>query len=425
MIKPKIHAEDLTIFLVSGLILFSYGLYALNGYGNHDDIYRMLNSWRTLIFEHRYVPSRFQGYLVPELSIGLASQVGGFYLSNLVSVLLSVSSLLIFYWLLIRITTRLNAVLAVAMIASNPFWIIASTTSTDYIYPVFFFTLGPFMLLNAKPRLAGLIFALAMSSRLTYAPMIVLAFAFYLPYVIKNKPEQRNQFFQGIILFFLGTAALYLPVFLASGMSFSFLKYADDTVGGWLGTIVRFIYKNIYFWGLPTFILLLIFFFRERVSYPKAIFANPFANTRPEKLLFQVVSWGFAYNEIVFAKLPHQYQYLLPILFCVTYFIVTAPTPSKTKFLGLVLALNIIYCLFCNFDILDTYQVGGAGTTIHSDAAKVNFSLKQGVLVQDFSWRATYQKHLVEDYNQKWQNAKGFYPLQDPRSRQQTIKSRE
>ena len=29
MIKPKIHAEDLTIFLVSGLILFSYGLYAL------------------------------------------------------------------------------------------------------------------------------------------------------------------------------------------------------------------------------------------------------------------------------------------------------------------------------------------------------------------------------------------------------------
>ena len=29
MIKPKIHAEDLTIFLVSGLILFSYGLYAI------------------------------------------------------------------------------------------------------------------------------------------------------------------------------------------------------------------------------------------------------------------------------------------------------------------------------------------------------------------------------------------------------------
>jgi hypothetical protein len=71
-------------------------------YGNHDDIYQMLNSWRTLIFEHRYVPSRFQGYLVPELSIGLASQVGGFYLSNL-SFLLSVSSLLIFYWLLIKL----------------------------------------------------------------------------------------------------------------------------------------------------------------------------------------------------------------------------------------------------------------------------------------------------------------------------------
>ncbi len=404
MNRFKTHFEYTNVYLVLGLIFFSYGIYSLNGYGNHDDIYRMLTTWRTLIVDHYYLPSRYQGYLVPEIIIGLSSQLGGFHLSNLVSAALSVSSLLIFYLLLIRIISPLTSILAVVAVGSNPFWIIASTTSTDYIYPVFFFMLGLLTLLDGKIRLTGLVFALAVSSRITYGPMVLLAFLFYFPYILNEKRKLRKRFSQGVVLFFSAASVLYLPVFIVSGMNLSFLAFAD-TSGGFLGVIVRFVYKNIYFWGLPTFILLLFFLFKN--SHSRLIFKNPFYYTRIENLLLHAVFWCFIYNEVIFAKLPHQYQYLLPILFCMIYFVATT---TKNTYLSLIFALNIVYCLFCNFDILDTYQTQGIGKTIHSDTAKINFSIKEGVLARDLEWRSTYQKHLIDDFNKKWQSS-NFPPI--------------
>ena len=353
-------------------------------------------------------PSRYQGYLVPEIIIGLSSQIGGFHLSNSVSATLSVSSLFIFYLLLRKIATPLSSILAIVAIGSNPFWIIASTTSTDYIYPVFFFSLGLLTLLNEKTRLAGLIFALAVSARITYGPMVVLAFLFYFPYLSQEKPKLKKQFLHSVILFFLAASVLYLPVFVVSGMNLSFLSFAD-TSGGFLGVMVRFVYKNIYFWGLPAFLLLLFFFFRNNNF--KFILTNPFYHPRIEKLLFHAVFWCFVYNEIIFAKLPHQYQYLLPILFCIIYFVATT---AKNTYLSLIFALNIAYCLFCNFDILDTYQTQGVGKTIHSDSAKINFSVKEGVLTRDLEWRSIYQKHLVDDFNKKWQSSQFSPQLDEP-----------
>jgi len=39
-------------------------------------------------------------------------------------------------------------------------------------------------------------------------------------------------------------------------MSLSFLAVGPDASSGFVGIIARFIYKNIYFWGLPAFVLL-------------------------------------------------------------------------------------------------------------------------------------------------------------------------
>ena len=103
--------KPVNIYWILGLLVIGYGIFALNGYGNDDDTYRMLNTWKTLISEGRYVPSRFQGYLIPELTIGLASEIGGFYLANFISIVLSVSSLFIFYALLLRVTTSLMLVI--------------------------------------------------------------------------------------------------------------------------------------------------------------------------------------------------------------------------------------------------------------------------------------------------------------------------
>lgn len=391
------------IFIFLGLLGVGYGVLTLNGYGNHDDIYRMIGTWRTLLSEQRYEPSRFQGYLVPEIVIGLSSQLGDFYLSNLVSACLGIASLWLFYQLLHHVIPPFPAALAALAVGTNPYWIIAATTSTDYIYPAFFFLLGSFLLLHHQFRIAGLVFALTVSSRLTYAPMIAIAYGFYFFYLYQKR-NLNQRFLQGIGLFIVGSIALYLPVFFTSGMTFSFLKYADDTVGGTIGEIARFGYKNIYFWGSPTFIVLLVFFIQERRFYWKQICSFPFRNLTINQLIFHTVFWIFIYNELMFAKLPHQYQYLIPILFCVIFFIVQFPDFRKQVLcLSLIAVLHLVHGAI-NFDVLETYQVDGVNSTIHSDGAVVKPGIKAGILLRDYQWRSIYQRRMTNDFNQRWQH---------------------
>jgi hypothetical protein len=399
------------IYWLLGLLFAGYVVLTFHGYGNHDDIYRMIGTWRSLWSEHRYVPSRFQGYLIPELVIGASSQLGGYHLSNLVSAALAIGSLFCFYQLLCPITTPLIALLATAAVGSNPYWIIAATTSTDYVYPTLFFLLGVLCLLHDRFRLAGVLFALAVSARITYGPMGVMAFLFYFPY-LRQKYTLTARFFQGVVLFFLACAVLYLPVFIASGMSFSFLGFASETSGGTFGILARFLYKNVYLWGLPIFIMLVIFMVGEWRFYWNLLCTNPFRNTRSEKLLFHAVFWCFLYNELLFSRLPHQYQYLLPVLFCVVYFVAIAPNVQKRVLcLSLVAALHLVYGIW-NIDVLDKYQTQGVNETIHTDEAKFDLSVKDGVLVQDYKWRSIYQHHLVDDFNQRWQHYGA--PLKNP-----------
>ena len=392
--------KPINIYWILCFLIISYGIFALNGYGNDDDTYRMLNAWKTLISEGRYVPSRFQGNLIPELTIGLASEIGGFYLANFISVVLSVSSLFIFYALLLRVTTSLIAALSVLAIASNPFWIIVSTTSMDYIYGAFFFILGLFILLKERPRWAGLLFAAAVSSRLTYGPMVAIAFLLYFPYT-QEKLKLRSLLIQGFLVFLVASSILYLPVFFASGMSLSFLAIGPDASGGFVGIIARFIYKNIYFWGLPTFVLLIIFLTQDRSIYQK-IATNPFQKVRVEKLLFHGALWCIIYNEIMFFRLPHEYAYLLPLLFSVAYLIATSDRIKKTRYLSFLIGLQLLYGLIFNLDVIQTYQKDPVAKTIHSDSAKIHASIKEGILIRELNWRSTYQAYQLGEFNKRW-----------------------
>jgi hypothetical protein len=211
----------------------------------------------------------------------------------------------------------------------------------------------------------------------------------------------------------LSATALYLPVFFASGMTLSFLGFASETSGGAFGIFARFLYKNVYLWGLPAFLVLAVFFFRERNFYWNQLCSNPLRYKQLSKLLFHAVFWCWLYNELLFFRLPHQYQYLIPVLFCVVYWIATLPSiKKKATCLSLILILHLVYG-FLNLDVLDTYQTQGVNQTIHSDGAKFQLSLGDGVLVRDFKWRSIYQRHLVEDFNKQWQ-AYGS-PLANPR----------
>jgi len=410
--RKQISISSYWMYLFLGLLAIGYVLYTLNGYGNHDDIYRMLSTWRILLSEHRYEPSRFQGYLVPEMIIGFTSQLGGFYLSNLVSASLAIVSLGFFYQLLRSFVPPLPAALAALAVGTNPYWVIAATTSTDYIYPAFFGLLGAWLLVHQHFRVAGLVFALAVSSRITYAPMITIAYGFYFFY-LQHERKLNYRFFQGIGLLIVGTIALYLPVFFASGMTLSFLSYADDASGGVVGNVARFFYKNVYFWGLPTFIGLIVLLTQNRQFYWSQICKFPLRYPTNYNFTFHAVLWLLIYNELMFAKLPHQYQYLLPILFCVTFFIVRLPNTRKQVIcLSLIALLHLVHGVI-NFDVLETYQTDNVNSTIHSDGAVIKPGIREGILLRDYQWRSIYQRRMTTEFNQRWQHF--GQPLKNPR----------
>lgn len=242
--------------------------------------------------------------------------------------------------------------------------------------------------------------------------MVAIVFGFYLPY-LRLQYELGKRFLSGVLCFVLGCIALYLPVFVASGMSFSFLGLADDATGGTLGDIARFIYKNIYLWGLPTFIVLALFFAQEWRFYWNQLSKLPFRQPAPSRSIFHAVIWILIYNQLLFAKLPHQYQYLIPVLFCVTFLITQFP-PLRTQVLclSLITVLQLMHGVV-NFDVLETYQNPGTNTTIHSDGAVVKPGIRAGILLRDYHWRSTYQRRLTDDFNQRWHHF--GKPLANPR----------
>lgn len=221
-----------TLIYSMGFLFFYYGVIACTGYGNDDDTYRMIRSGINLIFNNAYEPSRFQGSLVPELSIGLLSKVGGFHLSNIVSVMMGIAVLILYYLVVKRTLSLDKALLALLLIGFNPYFVIVSSSSMDYIYNLFFMMLGGFLLTKRYYTLEAVMLALALSSRLSTALLVFLIYLYFIFSEAKSDTNQTKKItFLSLLtqkasysamLSLLLTVILYIPVYIVSDYSFSF-----------------------------------------------------------------------------------------------------------------------------------------------------------------------------------------------------------
>lgn len=370
------HLNIYSVLIILGLIYFFCSLF---GYGNNSDTYAMIRTWKLLTANHVYLPSRPPGYLVPEMVVGATSEIGGFYLANLVSVFLGVAALWVFYLLTRSMVAENRAVLGVLAVGLNPFWVIAASSSIDFVYGAFFFLLGLFLLLKKRFLISGLFFGLAVSSRISYAPMVLLVFIlFFLSF--REEPAVQKKTLGGLAIFLFTSGLLYLPSFISAHMSLGFLHAYR---GAWTLAeyIPRIIYKNIYVWGLPTFIFLVIIackeslgFIREKKSWPT----------------LHPVLWGglllFLYAEVLFAWLPHKIFYLIPILFIIIF--AASFLENGLNILGIIIILNVIY-MFINFEILNIKYNPQQNTIVSSTPS---FFIDHGVLLKDLLSRSKSQK---------------------------------
>ena len=137
-------------------------------------------SIQVIIFLGYIWSSRFQGYLVPEVLSSLAAKLGSHYLSNALSAFLGVGSLFFLKKILEKKFNQLFLLKVLIVIGLNPYYVIASSSTIDYIYSIFFLVVGFFFLEEERFSLAGLFVAFAISSRFSNGPLIGIIYCYYL-----------------------------------------------------------------------------------------------------------------------------------------------------------------------------------------------------------------------------------------------------
>jgi hypothetical protein len=348
-------------------LFFLYVAIGFYGYGSDCDIYLMLHSGQKMICEGIYSYSRSPGYFVVELIIGMLSLIGGHILVNSVSAFVAVASLYLFWGLIKGHFSSVQVYFIIAFIGLNPHFIIASSSSMDYIYSIFFCLLGIKLFCRGNGYLASVIFALAISCRLSNAPIIVVM---YLYFLYKTKKSSIGAtIFSGVMMCSF-VLVLFIPSFTAAGNTLGFLSY---TLGNWnfWEHLSRFVYKNIYLIGLAPFIVgvgMILFRENRRIELTSELIAGV------SILIVQ---------EIAFLKIPLEIGYLLPLLFVGLPIFVAASHPRRMEIVVLVLLL-FWYGFVNNMDILDK-KYNEARTEVIS--ARVGLFFFPGVVIADMPKR--------------------------------------
>ena len=269
------------------------------GPGSDPDSIRELRSGAILLWEHRYVLSRPPGYFPYEALCGLLYFLGGMVATNCATVAMSLLLLDSFLGVCERLVVPHRHLMAAAM-AIHPIYWAASTSTIDFIWALGCFFVGFRLLLNHRhfgaAAMLGLSVGIRLSSVLMVAPLLISG--------IIERPRDARVWMTAALASAIGVA-LYLPEFIASGNSFAFLTYY---IGEWTwsGHIARFLYKNVYFWGLPTTLFLC-------AAAPALIRALAAAERRFRATIIMSLAILFGF-EALFLKIPVQRAYLLPML---------------------------------------------------------------------------------------------------------------
>ena len=343
------------------------------GPGADPDSIRELRSGTILLRHHVYVLSRAPGYFPYEALCGLLYSVtGSTIVTNLATVLMSLYALDSFLAICGNLKVPHRYLLTLTMALHPVYW--ANSTSTiDFIWALGCFLIGFRLLLSDRIYLAGAMLGLAIGIRLSS----VLLVGALLSWFIVERPRDKKLRTAAAITAAFG-AALYFPEFRASGYSFRFLTYY---LGNWglLGEIGRFLYKNVYFWGLPASVYI-------ATLCPRVV--RELLGCDREFVPIIILSLSIVgLFEALFLKIPVQRAYLLPML------------PFALILLGIALrnrerALIAIAILIASFNVAN---LNLARPDVPDNASSVRFGLfiEPGYLVEDLRARRVMARFLM------------------------------
>ena len=352
-----------------GLVLVTMPLW-VSGPGNDLDVANVFRSGRSIARHGTYRPSRAPGAPVHEVLVGVTDLIGGTVLTNLVS-LVAAGFLL---WGLDRLLRREGAGpgarWAVALVAVNPWFVVAATSSTDYVLALALTVGAANALRKGRPGWAGVLAALAMGTRIGSVTLVAAALvAHATEAVLDPTPRGDDQARSGVgprgkevvvtaLTAVVGVVVLFVPSAVqAGGLAFAENDFSTSSLTVQIG---RAAVKDLTLLGVIGSMLAL-------ATIPAVI--KTLGRWRTSWLL-RFAGLGLVLSQLLFVRFPWKLPHLLPTLVCGAILLATAlgARARPTLLMGLV-AVQILYGVV-QIDVLrPDYPDQATGATLVLDVS--------------------------------------------------------
>lgn len=349
--------ENAAIFILFLLILIAFYLCSIGGYGSDEDTLPMIGVFIVILHGGELMSSRFTGYPVAEIGIGFLSYYFGSFVVNLVTFLNFLFGL-VFFYLSFHKKYNKDLIYFLILCLTNSVLFFDNLEPMDYSWALLFFSLGLFSYSRKNFEFAVFFFGLCIGARINFSLFIIVSLLFF-------PLDQKNFFYKKLsiilISIFIG-CLFYVPIWYQNQFGLDWLTAVRPLDQGFLGLLVRFIYKTSHAIGLFLLIFLLITFFLKKIII-KDLFKN-------KVIIFLILS-----NLLLFLYIPAELGYLQIFLISIYYFLLKN---SNKQIIAFVVIFNLI-SWFINFDVIKIeHRYKNKCEAVQAVGATIDFHLKKG-----------------------------------------------
>ena len=356
----------------------------VSGPGNDLDVANVFRSGRAIARHLSYVPSRPPGAPVHEAIVGVLDLLGGPLLTNLGSLAAAVLLLVGLHRLLRHEGLGTGGLWAVGLVAANPWFVIAATSTADYVFALAFVIGAALALRSGRPVAAGLLAAASMGCRIGSGALVAAmllaelaepaAPAIDSPALVDDDasatvPPSSPRRRVAIVAVVAGvaTVALFVPAYLsAHGLSFADNNFSTSSLAVQLG---RALAKDLNLFGPPAAVVALL-------ALPAVALA---IGRWRASWLVRFAAVGFVGSQLLFIRFPWKMAHLLPCVLCLAILLGVA-LDAKPRLLAALVALQLLFCAV-------RINVVQPNDPNQATSGKVGVSVGWGPVVRDWQCR--------------------------------------
>ncbi len=388
-VRHALPRARLLFLLAFALVLLPF---CFLGYGSDNDTYGVLEAGRSTWLKHHLATSRHPGYWLYEAVVFVLSQLGGYLLSNLGSLAIATLTL----WRLLVLSARLGArypILLACCVAASPVFIVAATSTDDYLWSLLFLVLFAEALASDRPWRAMLCAAIAIAFRAANGILVAGGFAAVLVEELLRHRSITTRAQKLAAAGMLSAVIGGLPLLLSAYLVHWTLVFTEGYIGpAAMWTIKmragRVVYKGIYLFGpVATAILACTWITQSGSSQDSISHRLHDSTTRP---YFIVILGILAGNALLFWRYPIEVSYIIPVslfLFLLLGTSIFANAPRTLAILAIsIFSLNVILFEFA------APNIPGMAT-----GARFHFAVTVGTMVQDVRDRLPVRNCTTND----------------------------